>query len=131
MYIRAERHESSISKWNKATNINGISLKIGCRPTMSTLTKSKASCPSSSGFYSLSHSSLLISCVACYSLSLSRTLLYLFLGTSLLLVRSQSVKSYLVTARNMLGELIYSFAFTYRCRFPRTRTTRGGNRPAP
>lgn len=32
------------SKWDKATSINGISLKIGCRPTMSDLPKAMGAC---------------------------------------------------------------------------------------
>jgi len=119
---RAEWRRVINSKWDKATGINGISLKIGCRPTMSDLPKATRVClfKCTLSLYlphpclphirithplSSSHTCVLVFLFAlCLSLSPSRTPR----------ARSPPVKSYLVTARNMLCEPTYLFAFTYR-----------------
>lgn len=112
------------SKWDKATSINGISLKIGCRPIMSNLPKATRVCLHFKCTFSLHfpHPCLPHAHAYAYLLSSSHICI-LSCSFSLCLSPSRAprnrarpppVKSYLVTARNMLCEPTYLFAFTYR-----------------
>lgn len=114
------------SKWDKATSINGIFPKIGCCPAMSSLPKATRVCPFRISSLHLPRLSSSSHAYYAYPLSSSLALPPLFLSLSLspprslspatvsLPLRSPPIKSYLVTARNMLCEPTYPFAFTYR-----------------
>jgi len=129
---RCRRRQIVNSKWDKAMSINGISLKIGRRPTL--LTPSR-----STRLLQVFSLAILLSCMRASFISVARSLslppslslsLSLFLSLSVFpdnefvaAPRSPPVKSYLVTARNMLGEAYLSVRLhlSVPVPFPRTR----------
>jgi len=125
---RCRRRQIINSKWDKATSINGISLKIGRRPIL--LTPPKSTRPLQVPSLAIS-----LSCMRASFISVARSLSF---SLSVCLPRhefvaaprSPPVKSYLVTARNMLDEahLSVRLHLSVPVPFPRTREQSAGSR---